>query len=293
MGIKERVPVDIQIVIALVLLSDIFIFVLSQGTTFMRTALGLPLILFLPGYVLISALFPGKDDVGGLERLTLSFGLSIVIVPFIGFALNYSPWGITLAPIVVILSLYILFMCAIIVLRRQQLPAGEEFSISFASFYADVGNEVTLKKSGLDRKVTIVLFVSIIIAMATLTYVLVTPREGEQFTEFYILGVNGTASGYPTDLGTGESGNVMVGVMNHEGEAVNYTMELRLDNRSLPLNSENRNIYLEDEGIWENSVSFTPQSEGENMKLQFLLYRNQDLTVPYRELHMWINVTEA
>lgn len=293
MGVKVRVPVDIQIVIALVLLSDIFIFVLPQGMTFMRAALGLPLMLFLPGYVLISALFPGKDDLEGLERLTLSFGLSIVIVPFIGFALNYSPWGIRLAPIVVILSLYILLMCAITVLRRQQLPAGKEFSISFASFYGDAGHEVVSGRSGLDRKLTIVLLISIIITMATLTYVLVTPREGEQFTEFYILGMNGKASAYPTELRTGESGDVIVGVMNHEGEAVNYTLELRLDNRSLPLSSENRHIYLEDEGTWENGVSFTPQSEGENMKLQFLLYRNEDLSVPYRELHMWVNVTEV
>ncbi|MDW7731742.1 MAG: DUF1616 domain-containing protein [Methanolobus sp.] len=291
MGIKERVPVDIQIVIALVLLSDIFIFVLSPGATLIRAALGLPLILFLPGYVLISALFPEKDDPGELERLTLSLGLSIVIVPFIGFALNYSPWGITLAPIVVILSLYILFMCAVTFLRRQQLPAGKEFSISMASFYRDVGHEITSRKSGLDRKLTIVLLISIIVTTATLTYVLVTPGEGEQFTEFYVLGMNGKAADYPTELRTGESGNVLVGIMNHEGEDVDYTLELRLDNRSLPLSGENKNIGLEDEGTWEDTITFTPQNEGENMKLQFLLYKNEDLTVPYRELHMWINVT--
>ena len=37
-------------------------------------------------------------------------------------------------------------------------------------------------------------------------YVIITPKEGEKFTEFYILGPNGTASDYPTELKVGEEG---------------------------------------------------------------------------------------
>lgn len=293
MGVKEWIPVDMQIVLALVLLSDIFIFVLSQSVTFMRAALGLSMLLFLPGYVLISALFPGKDDLEGLERLTLSLGLSIVIVPFIGFALNFSPWGIRLAPLAATLTIYMIFMCVFTILRRHQLPVGEAFSISISSVYMSLRHDVTSRKSELDRTLTLVLLFSIVVAAATLTYVLVTPREGEQFTEFYVLGMNGTAAGYPVDLEAGESGKVMLGILNHEGEAVSYTLDLRLDDRSLPLADESETIYLEDGDKWENPISFTPEDAGEDMKLQFLLYKNDDLTEPYRELHMWINVTEA
>ncbi|TGC08708.1 DUF1616 domain-containing protein [Methanolobus halotolerans] len=290
MGVKERMPVDIQIVAAMVLLLDIFVFVLPQSTGFIRAASGMVILLFLPGYVLTSALFPGKDDLEGIERLALSLGLSIVIVPFTGFALNYSPWGITLGPIVAILSIYILFMCVITILRRHQLPEGEAFSISLISVFRAFGHEVTSRRSGLDRALTIFLLFSVILATATITYVLVTPREGEQYTEFYILGMNGTAAGYPAELEIGESGNVILGVKNHEGETVNYRLELRLDNRPLHLAEEYRDIHIEDEGEWENTVTFTPEEEGDNMKLQFLLYRNEDLTEPYRELHLWIDV---
>jgi len=45
--------------------------------------------LFLSGCTLLSALFPKRDKLGGLERLTPSFG----------FILNYTPWGIKLCPI--------------------------------------------------------------------------------------------------------------------------------------------------------------------------------------------------
>jgi len=47
-------------------------------------------VLFAPGYVFISALFPGRDELDGFERLALSIGLSICIAVFIGQGLNYA-----------------------------------------------------------------------------------------------------------------------------------------------------------------------------------------------------------
>lgn len=65
-----------------------------------RVALGLPFVLFFPGYTLIAALYPRRDDLDGIERLALSLGLSLAVVPLIGLVLNYTPWGIRLGPIV-------------------------------------------------------------------------------------------------------------------------------------------------------------------------------------------------
>ena len=59
-----------------------------------RIILGLPLVLFLPGYALIAALFIGEDDLDGIERIALSFGLSIAITHLFGLALKYTPFGI-------------------------------------------------------------------------------------------------------------------------------------------------------------------------------------------------------
>jgi uncharacterized membrane protein len=59
--------------------------------------------LFLPGYALIATLFPRKGDLDGIERIALSFGLSIAITPLLGLGLNYTPFGIRLTPILIVI----------------------------------------------------------------------------------------------------------------------------------------------------------------------------------------------
>ncbi len=46
--------------------------------------------------ILIIALFPKKGDLGGMERVALSFGLSIALTVPIGLLLNYTVWGLSL-----------------------------------------------------------------------------------------------------------------------------------------------------------------------------------------------------
>lgn len=60
-----------------------------------RWVSGSALVLLLPGYVSIEALFP-KKEIDDLERLALSIGLSLAIVALIALVLNYTPWGIRL-----------------------------------------------------------------------------------------------------------------------------------------------------------------------------------------------------
>ena len=68
---------DLQIITILLVLTVIFVLVPPFNATPIRTIFGIPMVLFLPGYALIAALFPGKKDLDGIERLALSFGLSI------------------------------------------------------------------------------------------------------------------------------------------------------------------------------------------------------------------------
>ena len=62
-----------------------------------RTLLGLPLVLFLPGYALVSALFPSREGLDDIERVALGFGLSLALIPLIVLGIEYSPWRLTLA----------------------------------------------------------------------------------------------------------------------------------------------------------------------------------------------------
>ncbi|WP_135609514.1 DUF1616 domain-containing protein [Methanococcoides sp. AM1] len=293
MSHRNKIPSDIQVVIALVLLTCIFIMVPTLSNTPIRTALGLPMILFLSGYALIAALFPARDDLDGIERFALSFGMSIAVVPLIGLALNYTPWGIRLYPILISLSAFSIIMCTVAVFRRKSLPEDDQFTVPFQSAYVSLKEDISKKpEKKLDWILTILLVLSIVASMIALANVVVTPEEGEKFTEFYILGPEGMAEGYPTDLQLGQNGTVIIGVVNHEYTDTEYSIELMLDNNSQLMDTESLHIILPHNETWEKEVSFTPASANEDIKLQFLLYKDKDMTEPYRDLHLWIDVRE-
>ncbi|WP_407356186.1 DUF1616 domain-containing protein [Methanolobus sp. WCC5] len=292
MPAKKQIPTDIKLVIALALLTDLFVLVpfLSDGPV--RTILGLPMVLFLPGYALIAALFPGKDDLDGIERIALSFGLSIAVVPLIGLGLNYTPWGIRLVPILVFLTNFIIIMSFVAIYRREAL-GKDAFSVPFREMYESVRAEVTEKPgSRLDRILTIILVISIVASVMTLIYVVVTPKQGERFTEFYILGPERMADNYRTQLIMGESVDVIIGVVNHEYSVVNYSIVIKLDDQVIESPQSLQHIALAHNVTWEKPVSFIPAVTGTDMKLQYLLYRDDNMTQPYRDLHLWISVGE-
>lgn len=51
----------------------------------------LPLVLYLPGYALTAALFPGRWP-GTAERIAMSLGLSLVLAVLVGLPLALAPW---------------------------------------------------------------------------------------------------------------------------------------------------------------------------------------------------------
>jgi len=80
-----------------------------------RYVLGSIFVLWLPGYTLIKALFPTKE-LDKIERITLSIGMSLALVPLTGLLLNYTPWGIRTTPITLsLLALTITFATAAII----------------------------------------------------------------------------------------------------------------------------------------------------------------------------------
>lgn len=254
-----------------------------------RIPLGLVMVLFVPGYTLIAALFPREEDLDGIERLALSFGLSIAVVPLIGLGLNYTPWGIRLIPVVVCITFFTMVMASAAYLRRMSLPQEERFSIKFRESLGSIKKEIMAEDKGrLDRALTVILIITIIISVSALVYVIVTPKQGEKFTEFYILGAGGKAYDYPTHVSPGNSSTVIVGVVNHEYSLVNYTMQIRLNNATI----SSREMTLNHNQTWEQPVRYVLNKPGDEQKLEFLLFRERNFTAPYRDLHLWVNVSE-
>lgn len=136
------------------------------------------------------------------------------------------------------------------------------------------------------KLLSIVLVVSILGALGVLGYVIATPKVGEGFTEFYILGIEGKAVDYPKELAMGEEGRVTVGIVNHEHEPVTYRIEVIIDGDK---NKEVGPVGLEHNEKWEGITAFTLNEPGENQKVEFLLYR-QGQTDVYQSLHLWVDV---
>ena len=266
----------------------LLVIVLIAAITFfpsniLRIVLGLPFVLFFPGYTLMAAIFPRRKGMGGIERVALSFGLSIAVVPLIGLILNYTPWGIRLESILWSIGSFIFIMAVVAWLRRKGLSEEERFCIEFHLTSLGWGK-------GIQNKVlSIILMLTVLGAFGIIGYAIATPKVGQKFTEFYVLSQEGEAASYPRELKVGEEGKVMVAIVNHEYETVSYRIEVRIDGVK---NNEVNGITLEHEEKWESEVSFTPEMVGDNQKVEFFLFRDSEAQPFSGALHLWIDVTQ-
>ena len=290
---NQKFPSDLLLVAGLVILMDIFVLIPVLSGGIIRTALGLPLILFLPGYALIAMLFPEKSGLEGMERIALSVAMSVSVVPLIGLALNYTPWEIKEMPLITSVSIFTLIVLTIAYVRRNYLPADRKFEVPFRALTLTLLLGITGKtESKTEKNLRIILILSFLILIGTGVYVILVPQDKETYTEFYVLGTNGTANSYKTDYIQGESGTYFIGITNNEYRTMDYTMEVRLENQSLPLPENLQHIRLANNKTLVEPLEITPSVEGENMKLEFLLFNETEKNIPYKDLHLWINVGE-
>jgi uncharacterized membrane protein len=165
-------------------------------------------------------------------------------------------------------------------------------------------------QSRLDRWLSVLLLLSIVAAVGTTAFVVFVPKEGEHFSEFYLLGANGKAADYPTAFNATDPQWVTVGVSNHEYRDVAYTVETHAYNQTFdPATNTSRidrtllldrySVTLPHNQTDERRVDFTVPDAGYN-KLEFLLFNE---TVPAdsvtgqaridasdRDLHLWVRV---
>ncbi|WP_435101865.1 DUF1616 domain-containing protein [Halarchaeum sp. P4] len=309
----RRLPADVAAVVCLTLVGVLLPVLPVLRETPLRVVFGLPLVLFLPGYALVAALFPeqGGEDAGidGIERVALSFGLSIAVTPLLGLVLNFTPWGIRLVPILVAVGGFTLAASAVAAVRRWDLPAEERFVVPYRSWLRAARVELLEPDTRTDAALNVLLAVSIVVAVASVGYAVAVPQQGEAFTEFYLLthGEDGdlVASGYPSEMVVNESAPLVVGVGNHEHRAQNYTwvvleQQVHVVNNSTVVDRETRlsthQLRLGANETRHVNTTITPQFAGERQRLAFVLYKGDAPRYPsvesaYREVHLWVNVS--
>ncbi len=350
----RRLPADLAAVLILSGLTVGSVFIPVVEETPIRVLFGLVFVLFLPGYAFIAALFPEAGmgppaadpsdnestavdhndtdakpneqvsvlsapidrGIDSIERVALSFGLSIAIVPLVGLVLNFTPFGIRLVPIVISITGLTVLLTVIAAVRRWELPPEDRFNVPYRR-WIDAGRaELFEPGSNTDAVLNILLALSVLLAVSSVAYAVTVPPQGEQFTEFYILteddGGDLIADDYPETLVVGDPYPLHVGIGNNEHEPTTYTVIVQLqrvkiemttptDESAETLEENNENATTEQsvqvleraeldrytDVLQHNTTSveqreLTPTGEltGEELRLTFLLYKGDPPTDP-------------
>ncbi len=243
----------------------------------LRIPLGLLCVLFSPGYALMAALYPRRDDLIPLERLALSFGISLAVVPLIGLMLNYLPWGIRTVPLLISLAGFIA-MCSAAAWGRRHTPRAER-AMRIGPVFAQIRRFSWLQ---------LAISAAAVICLGAIGWrVYAVPwQHREAFTEFYVLGPAGKIGDYPVRVIAGQPTEVIVGLINHEHQQATYVIAVEADHRPLTTLGP---ITLSDGQEWEGRARFRPLGGAGRAEIQLLLFR-KGVPVPYRLLRLWMTI---
>ncbi|WP_336360114.1 DUF1616 domain-containing protein [Haladaptatus sp. ZSTT2] len=314
-------------------------FVLYTENSLMRTIIGLPLVLFVPGFVLLLALYPHRfsletnidgwvhnDSIEGPlprfirtrergitfgERIALSFGLSIALMPPLAIALSLAGFGLTISTVVGSLSVFITLALFVGSQRRKALAPEERFDIPVKQWVSELSVAVFDTESKLDLALNAVLICAVVVATTGFGYALFVPNYAEEYTEFSLLSQTETGdfvfSGYPTEFQQGVPQEFLIVVENQEGRSTTYNVIVELqrvetaDGGLSVVEREELDRYsatVQDKGKWLESHELTPTMTGENLRLSYLLYKGDVPADPtadnaYRHLYVWVDVTAS
>jgi uncharacterized membrane protein len=282
-------------VLALTILAGEFLTlpaIVSWSLALVRVALGLAYVLYVPGYCLAGALFPGADDLDGLERTGLSLGLSVTWASALALILDRLPWGLSLGSMLGGLLASIAAFAAVAVWRRRRLPAGA----AFAPALAWRPGPWWRARPPLDRRVLLACAGALLVAGLSAAWVAFVPSPADFMTELYILGREGLAEDYPRQATAGESLSVTLGIANREREVMTYRVAVwAVDpwgGRRELVNAAGPFVLSPGETI-EQPLAWQMPWPGDDLVVEFHLFAGgQDGAEPYRSLRLWLDVAE-
>ena len=109
--------------VALAFLTFASVLLIPAGGTplsYVRYSFGFIFVVFLPGYCLTETLFPKKDSIDIIERITLSVGLSFAVTALVGLFLSFTSIGLTLMTALPTLSLIVIVLALISFMRKYK-----------------------------------------------------------------------------------------------------------------------------------------------------------------------------
>ena len=279
MKVNNRTVILVFIAITLLLIP-----VAAFSTGAVRIILGLPVALFIPGYMLLSALFPQKESLRPISRLTFSLMLSAAFCIIAGVILDLTPWGIMLFPILTVAALFIVISGAIAWYRARHSDEELEFTVN-------IDSNRWQRMAGMDKLLSLLLAVALLTAAGSVGYVLAVPKQDQQFSEFYILTIDGKAEEYPGQVVAGETLELVLGIVNHEDITLAYRVDVIINGVG---DKSVNSAPLVDDAKWESAISLAINNPGEDQKVEFWLYKDGETEPCFEEpLFIHLDVSEA
>ncbi|WP_340817837.1 DUF1616 domain-containing protein [Methanolobus sp. WCC4] len=313
---NNHYTLDLKIILILAFLSVIFTVIPHLNETVLRIIYASLLIFFIPGYALIAAFFPRKNEINWVQRFTLSVAFSITIVIIDGLLISQTGWLFKPSSITISLFFITCILGLFAYINRSRINENERFTVPlYLKFHTDeneensgikedsddikkfiVKNKIKVKPingaklneiidEGVEPKIRkallIALLCSLIIVSGTFVHKTFT-KEKETFTSLYILGPEGKAENYPSTLSMIQPTSLIVGIENYESASANYTLQVKLDNDIVAQSD----VFLEKNEKWEEEVSILPTKYKKGIqKLEFALYKNG---YNHRSVYLWV-----
>lgn len=315
-GVIRQYPFDLAVVSVAAVLAYGIATATPEGNA-VRLLVTFPLVLFLPGYALVSVLFPATErtarestsidrqsrGVDVPERLGLSIALSLAVVPIVGIALPFTQWGFTTVSTAAALCAITVVLAQLGVVRRFRTPASERFTVSPFASLARLRRE----ENAVATASSIVLVLAIGLAAGALLLGFLVPASTGGFTELALYtqtdGGELVAGEIDDEVAPGESVPVTVSITNQEGEETDYTVVVQeqvieddevVERERL----ETLETSLDDGTTGRGELSVAPTAEeGETVRISVLLYEGDPPAEPTNEnaeedTYFWVTVEE-
>jgi uncharacterized membrane protein len=258
----------------------------------LRILLGLLFVFFVPGYLWQALFFPQPSDLDWIERLGLSLGLSLALLALLALLLDGLIWGLRSPAILAGQAVLIILLVVAGACQRLRSPAGQvgfpRLSLQPAGWWASLGQP--------ERRLLLAMAGALTLAVLAAAWMFLFPSPDRYLTEFYLLGPDGLAEGYPAQAAIGRPLQVTLGVINRERTAQTYRIEAWIQDPQGPggrrLVAALAPFSLDPVRLRQAPLTWRMPWPGQDQQVDFLLFLGASST-PYRRLRLILNVDPA
>jgi uncharacterized membrane protein len=261
--------------------------------------LALALVILIPGYLAVISLFPAAGDLDLNRRFLLSLGASLLLAGLISLILYFTPRGLQAASLATILSFLVLFLAALSYLRWSALPRNKRFVIGAKRSYRSRRTSGRTSSGFVSSRGPLLIALAAVLVLAGLALAFYHYQPGMNFlsspkgyTDLEVTWpkseLGDSSEGQYTTLTAGRDLEAQARIDNHEGIPVNYSLRLAFDNSTIFV----KGLRLADNETWESMLGFVLEGQPGQQRLDLLLFKEGDSTVPYKSEHLLVDLVD-